>query len=52
MFLEIFQAATSREPPAGISHFPGSRAVYDLDVILGWDTNDKGKTQFFKVMPI
>lgn len=43
MFLEIFQAATSREPPAGISHFPGSRAVYDLDVILGWDTNDKGE---------
>lgn len=43
MILEVFQAATSREPPAGISHFPGSWSVYDADVILGWDTNEKGE---------
>jgi hypothetical protein len=43
MFLEVFQAATSKDPPAGIGHFPLSRAVYGIDLLLQWSTNEKGK---------
>ncbi|XP_053397096.1 tubulin--tyrosine ligase-like protein 12 [Mercenaria mercenaria] len=43
MFLEVFQAATSKAPPAGMSHFPLSRAIYGIDLLLQWSKNEKGE---------
>ena len=43
MLLEVFQAAVSKDPPAGIGHFPLSRAIYGIDLLLQWSTNEKGK---------
>ncbi|XP_055940746.1 tubulin--tyrosine ligase-like protein 12 isoform X2 [Argiope bruennichi] len=39
MIKDIFIASALREPPAGIGSFPGSRAMYGLDIILEWDRN-------------
>jgi len=41
-FLEMFQAATSKEPPAGLGDFPLSRAIYGIDLLLKWEKNEKG----------
>ncbi|WAR07068.1 TTL12-like protein [Mya arenaria] len=41
--LELFQAATSRDPPAGLVNFPLSRAIYGIDLLLQWQTNEKGE---------
>ncbi|XP_038067385.1 tubulin--tyrosine ligase-like protein 12 [Patiria miniata] len=43
MIREFFQAAVSKPPPRGITHCPWSRAVYALDIMLKWDTDDTGK---------
>lgn len=43
MLLEVFQAATSKDPPAGITHFPLSRAIYGIDLLLQWQKDDKGQ---------
>ena len=40
---ELFTAATSLPPPQGIPHSPQSRAIYGLDFMLKWSTNDKGE---------
>ncbi|GBO01309.1 Tubulin--tyrosine ligase-like protein 12 [Araneus ventricosus] len=37
MIKDIFIASALREPPAGIGTFPGSRAMYGLDIMLEWD---------------
>jgi tubulin--tyrosine ligase-like protein 12 len=35
---ELFTGATIEEPPAGIGHFPQSRAMYAVDLMLEWTT--------------
>ncbi|GFS89378.1 tubulin--tyrosine ligase-like protein 12 [Nephila pilipes] len=39
MIKDIFIASALREPPAGIGSYPGSRAMYGLDIMLEWDRN-------------
>lgn len=41
MFREVFEAATTREPPCGIAESPQSRALYAVDLIL--EVNKCGK---------
>lgn len=40
MFRETFEAAVSKDPPAGIGHSPQSRAMYAADLMLSWDGGD------------
>ncbi|KAH3736052.1 hypothetical protein DPMN_042612 [Dreissena polymorpha] len=40
--LEMFQAASSKPPPAGLGDFPLSRAIYGIDLLLKWDKNERG----------
>ncbi|GIY24585.1 tubulin--tyrosine ligase-like protein 12, partial [Caerostris extrusa] len=42
MIKDIFIAAAMCEPPAGIGSYPGSRAMYGLDIMLEWDRCDNG----------
>ncbi|KAL4233826.1 Tubulin--tyrosine ligase-like protein 12 [Mactra antiquata] len=43
MFLQVFQAATSVDPPAGLTNFPLSRAIYGVDILLKWDKDENGE---------
>lgn len=43
MFLEVFQAATSKDPPAGLANFPLSRAIYGIDLLLEWANDENGQ---------
>ncbi|KAG8183034.1 hypothetical protein JTE90_015665 [Oedothorax gibbosus] len=44
MIKEVFIASAMKESPAGIGTFPGSRAMYGLDIMLQWDrSHDKPK---------
>ncbi len=40
---EAFVVATANSPPKGLAHFPLSRAMYGVDVMLQWDKDDKGE---------
>ncbi|KAJ8402457.1 hypothetical protein AAFF_G00369460 [Aldrovandia affinis] len=42
-FAELFQAASSRPAPYGICAYPSSRAIYAIDLMLKWDTNNQGQ---------
>ena len=42
MFRELFEAASSKPSPCGISPSPQSRAMYAIDLLLKWNTNNKG----------
>ncbi|KAK7485192.1 hypothetical protein BaRGS_00023602 [Batillaria attramentaria] len=42
MFKELFQAAVSKPPPAGIGHTDQSRAMYAADLLLKWDQTPNG----------
>ncbi|XP_043491992.1 tubulin--tyrosine ligase-like protein 12 [Polistes fuscatus] len=42
MFKDVFEAAVAEKPPKGIAHFPQSRAVYAIDLMLEWN---KGEMQ-------
>ena len=43
MFRELFEAASSKPSPCGISPSPQSRAMYAIDLLLKWNTNNKGE---------
>ncbi|XP_050392329.2 tubulin--tyrosine ligase-like protein 12 isoform X1 [Patella vulgata] len=43
MIRELFTAATSLPPPRGIPPSPQSRSMYALDLMLSWETNEKGE---------
>jgi tubulin--tyrosine ligase-like protein 12 len=50
-FREIFKAAVSVPPPAGIAPCPQSRAIYACDLMLDWeDTEDKEKKMVPKIL--
>ncbi|GAV08466.1 hypothetical protein RvY_18149 [Ramazzottius varieornatus] len=36
---QVFEAATSQAPPAGLAPSPQSRAIYGLDFMLKWNTS-------------
>ncbi|KAK6482752.1 tubulin--tyrosine ligase-like protein 12 [Huso huso] len=42
-FAELFQVASSRPAPFGICDYPSSRAVYAVDLMLKWDTDNEGQ---------
>ncbi|KAI1882058.1 hypothetical protein AGOR_G00246780 [Albula goreensis] len=42
-FRELFQAASSRPAPYGICAYPSSRAIYAIDLMLKWVTDDQGQ---------
>ncbi|XP_019861207.1 PREDICTED: tubulin--tyrosine ligase-like protein 12 [Amphimedon queenslandica] len=42
LIYELFTAAASEEPPAGIKHYPQSRAMYAIDLLLEWSSPDDG----------
>ncbi|XP_072256407.1 tubulin--tyrosine ligase-like protein 12 [Pyxicephalus adspersus] len=42
-FGELFQAACSKPAPLGICDYPSSRAIYAIDLMLKWETDQKGK---------
>ncbi|XP_047430657.1 tubulin--tyrosine ligase-like protein 12 [Mugil cephalus] len=42
-FKELFQAASSRPAPYGISSYPSSRAIYAVDLMLKWKTEQNGE---------
>ncbi|XP_040201761.1 tubulin--tyrosine ligase-like protein 12 [Rana temporaria] len=42
-FRELFQAACSKPAPLGICDYPLSRAIYAIDLMLKWETDQKGK---------
>uniref|UniRef100_A0A6Q2Z211 Tubulin--tyrosine ligase-like protein 12 SET-like domain-containing protein n=1 Tax=Esox lucius TaxID=8010 RepID=A0A6Q2Z211_ESOLU len=42
-FAELFQTASSRPPPYGISAYPSSRAIYAVDLMLKWGTGERGE---------
>ncbi|XP_069759518.1 tubulin--tyrosine ligase-like protein 12 [Narcine bancroftii] len=42
-FVELFQLATAKPAPLGVCHYPSSRAMYAIDLMLKWDTDDDGK---------
>ncbi|XP_069484227.1 tubulin--tyrosine ligase-like protein 12 [Ambystoma mexicanum] len=46
-FVELFQAAAARPAPFGICHYPSSRAVYAIDLMLKWDTERSGKRTMY-----
>ncbi|KAG9342650.1 hypothetical protein JZ751_016087 [Albula glossodonta] len=43
-FRELFQAASSRPAPYGICAYPSSRAIYAIDLMLKWGTDDQGQS--------
>lgn len=43
MVIELFKAASSKDPPAGIGHCPLSRAIYGIDLLFKWDKNENGE---------
>ena len=43
MIREVFEGATMKYPPKGISNNPQSRAMYAVDLMLDWRTNDNGQ---------
>lgn len=45
MFRELFEAAVSKPSPRGIPPSPQSRAMYAVDLLLKWDTNNTGKSE-------
>ncbi|XP_061085532.1 tubulin--tyrosine ligase-like protein 12 [Conger conger] len=42
-FAELFQAASSRPAPYGVCAYPSSRAIYAIDLMLKWDTDNHGQ---------
>ncbi|XP_067947281.1 tubulin--tyrosine ligase-like protein 12 [Watersipora subatra] len=40
---ELFEAATSKDPPYGVPNYGQSRALYAIDIMLKWDTDSKGQ---------
>ncbi|XP_061124360.1 tubulin--tyrosine ligase-like protein 12 [Syngnathus typhle] len=42
-FKRLFQAASSRPAPYGICPYPSSRAIYAVDLMLKWRTDDNGE---------
>ncbi|XP_068134259.1 tubulin--tyrosine ligase-like protein 12 [Hyperolius riggenbachi] len=42
-FRELFQAACSKPAPLGICDYPSSRAIYAIDSMLKWDTDQEGR---------
>ena len=42
MIREVFEGATKENPPKGIADYPQSRAMYAVDLMLDWQTDDKG----------
>ncbi|TKS91012.1 Tubulin--tyrosine ligase-like protein 12 [Collichthys lucidus] len=42
-FRELFEAASSRPAPYGICHYPSSRAIYAVDLMLKWTTGQYGE---------
>lgn len=40
MFKQVFEAATSLDPPQGIGNSPQSRAMYACDLMLKWDKKE------------
>uniref|UniRef100_A0A3P8UD38 Tubulin tyrosine ligase-like family, member 12 n=1 Tax=Amphiprion percula TaxID=161767 RepID=A0A3P8UD38_AMPPE len=42
-FKELFQAASARPAPYGISSYPSSRAIYAVDLMLKWSTGQNGE---------
>ncbi|KAE8281564.1 Tubulin--tyrosine ligase-like protein 12 [Larimichthys crocea] len=42
-FRELFEAASSRPAPYGICHYPSSRAIYAVDLMLKWSTGQNGE---------
>lgn len=43
---ETFSIACRNKPPKGFGDYPQCRAMYGIDMMLKWDTNDKGQTLF------
>ncbi|GAB1609214.1 tubulin--tyrosine ligase-like protein 12 [Argonauta hians] len=50
MFRGVFQAATLEPYPRGIPHSPQSRAMYAIDFLLKWGTDDKGSKTIVPVI--
>ncbi len=42
MFKALFSAAVNKPTPAGLPKSPQSRAIYAIDLMLGWHTNETG----------
>ncbi|XP_019620968.1 PREDICTED: tubulin--tyrosine ligase-like protein 12 [Branchiostoma belcheri] len=42
-FRELFESAVSREPPCGIGHYPMSRSIYAIDLMLKWKRGEQGE---------
>lgn len=42
-FTELFQVACAKPPPLGLCHYPSSRAVYAIDLMLKWDSRPDGE---------
>ncbi|KAM9313185.1 tubulin--tyrosine ligase-like protein 12 [Gastrophryne carolinensis] len=42
-FGELFQAACSKPAPLGICDYSSSRAIYAIDLMLKWETDQEGK---------
>lgn len=40
---EAFVVATTNSPPKGLAHFPLSRAMYGVDVMLQWAKDEQGE---------
>ena len=40
IFREVFEAATSADPPKGIAESSQSRALYAVDLMLEWKNNE------------
>ncbi|KAM9328135.1 tubulin--tyrosine ligase-like protein 12 isoform 2-T2 [Pholidichthys leucotaenia] len=43
VFRELFEVATSRPAPYGICHYPSSRAIYAVDLMLKWAADQNGE---------
>ena len=43
MVRELLDLACSEPPPKGIGESPQSRAMYGVDIMFKWDTNEKGQ---------
>lgn len=41
--MELFQVACAKPPPLGLCHYPSSRAVYAIDLMLKWDSRPDGE---------
>ncbi|XP_074660314.1 tubulin--tyrosine ligase-like protein 12 isoform X2 [Tubulanus polymorphus] len=43
MIRQLFESASSVEPPQGLCPYPQSRAMYAVDLMLQWDQDSKGE---------